>query len=516
MNSPLSPQQAALELLRRKRARTSLVDYAQAIDVPGRPVSDDPDEWVFLPVETGTADHHVLLMKTLEEVEAGTVKQLMVFMPPGSAKSTYVSVVFSTWFMGKKAGRQIILASYASDIARKQGRRARQIVKSAKFAPLFSTAVRSDNSAADEWSLDNGSEFMAGGIQSGVTGNRADGLIIDDPVSGREDADSETIRKKTRAAYEDDLLTRLKPGGWTIIVQTRWNQDDLSGGILPESWAGESGDILCRDGLVWRVLCLPAVCDRADDPLGRQIGEPLWPEWFKNNHFERFKHIPRTWSALYQQKPVPETGDYFRSEWIKTTEIIPKRDSLNVYGASDYAVTSNGGDWTVHVVIGIDADGRLYLLDLWRGQTASDVWIETFCDLVIKWKPIGWAEETGQIRSGVGPHLERRQRERKAYVYREAFPTRGGDKGVRAQSTRGRMALEGLYVHVNAPFKTDLISELLAFPAGVHDDQVDALGLVGQLLDKMFVPALPDRKEPQPQRDWFDTPEETDLDWKTA
>jgi predicted phage terminase large subunit-like protein len=127
----------------------------------------------------------------------------------------------------------------------------------------------------------------------------------------------------------------------------------------------------------------------------------------------------------------------------------------------------------------------MYLLDLWRKQAASDEWVESFCDLVLKWKPMGWAEEQGQIKSGVGPILERRMRERKAYVVREQFPTRG-DKAVRAQSIRGRMALEGLYVPALTDWRAEFESELLRFPAGVHDDQVDAIGLVGQLLDKML------------------------------
>ncbi len=103
---------------------------------------------------------------------------------------------------------------------------------------------------------------MATGINAGVTGNRASGLIIDDPVKGREDADSELIRRKTREAYEDDLKTRLLPGGWIILIQTRWHEDDLAGSILPERWAGESGALQCRDGKVWDVVCLPAKCDR--------------------------------------------------------------------------------------------------------------------------------------------------------------------------------------------------------------------------------------------------------------
>jgi predicted phage terminase large subunit-like protein len=105
-------------------------------------------------------------------------------------------------------------------------------------------------------------------------------------------------------------------------------------------------------------------------------------------------------------------------------------------------------------------------------------------------KPIGWAEEQGQIRAGVGPFLERRMRERQAYVARAQFPTRG-DKAVRAQSIRGRMELDGLYVPVGAPWYADFRSELLSFPAGKYDDQVDALGLIGQVLVKMTAGALP-------------------------
>jgi predicted phage terminase large subunit-like protein len=138
----------------------------------------------------------------------------------------------------------------------------------------------------------------------------------------------------------------------------------------------------------------------------------------------------------------------------------------------------------------------MHLLDMWRKQSASDEWVEAFCDLVRKWKPLKWAEETGQIRSGVGPFLERRMRERVAFVAREQFPTRG-DKAVRSQSIRGRMALDGLCIAPDAPWRADLIAECLRFPAGVHDDQVDALGLVGQLLDTMVSGDRPNTNEMQ-------------------
>jgi predicted phage terminase large subunit-like protein len=153
----------------------------------------------------------------------------------------------------------------------------------------------------------------------------------------------------------------------------------------------------------------------------------------------------------------------------------------------------------------IDPKRRMFLLDLWRQQTSSNVWIEAWCDLVTKWKPAFWAEEKTQITSGVGPFITARARERQAYTKREQFPTRH-DKAVRAQSIRGRMELDGLYVPARAPWLPDLKAELLAFPTGKHDDQVDALGLVGQLLDKWAPGGVP-KLEPgffRPPRDYVE------------
>ncbi|WP_052763876.1 hypothetical protein [Microvirga massiliensis] len=258
MNLHVSPQQAAAELLRRRRARESLAGFVNAVEIPGKPVSDDPDAWLY-PIETSVAAHHLLLCDKLEAISSTPHGRLMVFMPTGSAKSTYASVVFPTWFMGKRPGARHILTSYGSDLARRHGRRARQIVRSRAYQSLFGTALSADSSAADEWALTNGSEYMAGGILSGITGNRAHGLLIDDPVKGREDADSPVIRRKTLDAYEDDLKTRLIPGGWIALIQTRWHEDDLAGSILPRGWKGESGSIECRNGNVWKCC----VCQRS-------------------------------------------------------------------------------------------------------------------------------------------------------------------------------------------------------------------------------------------------------------
>jgi predicted phage terminase large subunit-like protein len=319
-----------------------------------------------------------------------------------------------------------------------------------------------------------------------VAGRRADLVVIDDPIRSREDADSETIRDKTWDWYKSDIYTRLKPGGRIVLIQTRWHEDDLAGRLLEDMQAG---------GDKWDVISLPAIAE-ADDHLGREPGQPLWPEWEDDEALARKRRAvgPRDWSALYQQRPAPEDGDYFKAEWLKPYDIAPDPKLLRIYGGSDYAVTADGGDYTVHAVVGLDPDGRMFLLDLWRRQASSDVWVDAFCELVKKWKPIGWAEEQGQIKSGVGPFIDRRQRELGAYVFRDQFPTRG-DKAIRAQSIRGRMAQEGLYVPTKADWYPALRSELLSFPAGKHDDQVDALGLVGQLLNKMSLGARPSEAE---------------------
>lgn len=491
MNLQISQPDAARELLARRKARRSLVDYARYIEVPGAPaVPDDDDAEAFNPIETTLAKHHELILDAAQRCVEKHSGRLMIFMPPGSAKSTYGSVVLPSWCMGRTPGYKVIGVSYGSDMAKKFGRRTRSIIKQPKFKSLFDTSLSGDQAAADEWALGNGSEYMSGGILSGITGNRADLVVVDDPIKGRQDADSEVIRQRTIDEYQESVMTRLKPGGSVIIINTRWHEGDLSGSILPENYAGQSGLIRCRDGEDWEVICLAAKCERADDPLGRKVGEYIWPEWFDDNHWAKFERLPRTWSALFQQRPSPDTGDYFKREWIHTADKLPPREQMLVYGGSDYAVTANGGDFTVHVVLGLDPDGRMYLLDLWRGQASSDVWVGAFCDLVLKWKPVGWAEETGQIKSGVGPFLVSEMMRRQAYVAKEAFATRG-DKAVRAQSIRGRMAMNGLYVLRDAPFLTDLISEMMSFPVGVHDDQVDALGLVGQLIDKMSYGSRP-------------------------
>lgn len=423
------------------------------------------------------AAHHRLIIQGLEDIAFGVIDNLLIFAPPGSAKSTYVSHLFPSWYMAVHPAHNVLAATHSVEFAERWGRKVRGDVRDNSL--ILGIEPDQSNQAAARWALTSGGEYYGVGAGVGISGFRADLGLIDDPFGSREDAWSETVRSKRWDWYIDDFSARLKPSAKRVIMHTRWHEEDIAGRVLEQ----------VNKGIIKaRVLSIPAIAGD-NDLLGRKPGDLLWddPKGYNYGAYLRQRKAestPMMWAALYQQQPAPEEGDYFKADWLRPYEKAPARETLRVYGGSDYAVTADGGDYTVHAVIGLDPEGRMYLLDLWRKQAASDVWVEAFCDLVKQWKPMGWAEEQGQIRSGVGPYIDRRQRERKAYVVREQFPTRG-DKAVRAQSIRGRMALEGLYVPINAPWFADLRSEMLSFPAGKHDDQVDALGLVGQLLDKM-------------------------------
>lgn len=331
MSLTLDEKKEYLALLERRqelRARNNLTTFCRSIEIPGVPIrQDDPDCEEFYPDTVEPAAHHILINDILQAVAEGRPiddtgripKRVMLFMPPGSAKSTYATVVFPTWFMGRYPSKNIICASYGSDLALKFGRKSRAIAKSEKFKKIMSCKLVEDNRAADDWALTNKSTYMAGGILSGITGNRADGLVIDDPIKGREAADSETIRDKTWEEYKSSLLTRLKPNGWQVIIQTRWHEDDLSGRILPKEYDGESGWIEARDGAWWYVVCLQAQCEHESDPLGRKIGDWLWPEWFTPEFWRQTKRTQgsRNWDALYQQKPKPSDGGIFRKIWFE-------------------------------------------------------------------------------------------------------------------------------------------------------------------------------------------------------
>jgi predicted phage terminase large subunit-like protein len=460
------------ELLRR-RARKGICEYATVIDVPGRPVSDDPDNEIFIPVDSALATHHKLVLNAWEETANTKHGRLMIFMPPGSAKSTYASIVAPSRYLGMHPHRRLILASYGDDLARKMGRRTRSILRQERYKSLFECELTSDSQAAQEFALTNGSEYMAAGLLTGVTGNRAHGVVIDDPIKGREQAESEVVREKTWDAYRDDLLTRLMPGGFVILIQTRWHQNDMAGRILPEEWKGESGLIPCRDGNTWRVICLQAMCTRDDDPLGRKYGEYLWPEWFDRRHWEQYESSPRTWASLYQQLPTPGEGDLFKVDKIEVIDAEPVGNIEWIRGWDLASTTDRSGSATAGVKLGRMRDGTLIIGNVVRqhfGPDQRDLLIVNTAKFDGPPVKQDIPKDPGQAGNSLVLYLTRRLQEARATVYNSPET---GDKVTRAEPFASQVNVGNVKM-IRGAWNHKYREELRMFPNGTHDDQVDA------------------------------------------
>ncbi|HYE45170.1 MAG TPA: hypothetical protein VEA44_05290 [Caulobacter sp.] len=468
------------ELRAAKGAKGGLLAFTRLIDIPGL----GPGRTAQL------AAHHRLWLEKLEAVERGEVRRLMGFMPPGSAKSTYAVDVFTPWFLGRKKNRSVLVVTYATALAGRRGRKARSVTRQPVFAALFGVSPEKGRASAIDWGLDNGGEWMGAGMLAGITGNRADLIVVDDPVKGRSEADSELIRRRTREEFDDTVRTRLKAGGRIVLIQTRWHEDDLAGSLLPAGYDGRSGPVLCRDGEVWEVVSIPAQAERADDPLGRAVGEYLWPEYWGAEHWAPYRLNPRTWNALYQQRPRPEEGSYFERSRFRRFQDHELPGALRYYGSSDYAVTEGGGDFTRLTVWGVDRGMNLWRVASWGGQTSSDQWIERQCDLIARFRGRGgirrWFGEAGVIQRAVEPMLLAKLRARRLSCPLEWLSS-GQDKAARARGAQALVREGRVWVRDDGDGDC-FIDECVAFPAGRYDDEVDCLSLIGRALDRVSGP----------------------------
>jgi predicted phage terminase large subunit-like protein len=472
--SSLAELETLTKALKARKARESLLGFTEYTN----------------PAYVGAA-HHMLIAERLEAVERGEIDRLMIFMPPRHGKSELASKRFPAWCLGRNPRRQIIAASYNSDLANDFGRNVRNIVAEPEFRQVFpDVSLATDSAAANRMNTNHGGAYVAAGVGTAVTGRGANIALIDDPFKDREEADSERRRELVWDWYRSTLYTRLMPSGAIVLIQTRWHEDDLAGRLLDQE----------RDQ--WEVLELPAINDQ---------GKALWPEWYDETALARIKATigPREWSALYQQKPQPDEGTFFKREWFKNWQQLPK---LRYYGTSDYAVTDGGGDYTVLTIWGIDENGDVYRREQWKGQTASDEWIERELDLIAKYKPLCWFGEGGVIQKAIEPMLKRRMRERNVHCRLEWLPS-VADKPTRARSFQAMAATGRVHFEPGAD-----LSEFLVFPAGKHDDEVDTASLIGRAIDQAH-PAIvraEQRKAPGDRWDRAFKGKEESASWKTA
>lgn len=514
-NQPLNPKQPTkittqhVIAARRELALQSIVDYACMIDIPDTPINED-DEDAFTTIKLNSlAAHHALICNTFQELVTTKANQrtydhVMIFMPPGSAKSTYLDVVCASWFMAKFKRKQVILASYGDEPALAQARKTKALVNSKDYQNLFpDVKLSKDRTAVDNWALSNGSSFLSRSLGGEITGRRSDLGLVDDPVKGAEDADSETMQMKTWNNFIKNFCTRLKPGAPIFLIMTRWNENDLAGKILPDGWDGESGDFLGKDDRRWRVICVPAICDREDDPLGRGIGDSLWPEWFGSatgdpmDHWKPFRKETRTWMSLYQQKPTAGDGIYFIRENIIRYNIDKLPQINRYYGTSDYAVSEQTDlkpedrDYTVLRIWGIDDNvdpPDIYLIDGWRGRTKSDKWIKEQCKLMHKYKPFKWFGEAGVIQKAIEPMLREAMRNYKPerIVCNLEWLPSTVSKEIRARGAQSLTEEQRIKIPDTAEYDA-VLNEYVKFPTGKHDDDVDNLSLIGRVIDMITI-----------------------------
>lgn len=444
------------------------------------------------------AKHHRAMAAVLEEVEAGRTPRLIVTMPPRHGKSELNSRRFPAWFLGRDPYRSVIFATYNEDFSKDFGRDVRDIMSSPVYRQIFpGISFRKGAANAGLLQTKQGGQAVFVGRGGSITGRGADLLIIDDIVKDAAEADSPTLRERAWEWFTRVAMTRLmNVGSSVIIVLTRWHEDDLVGRLTDPNNPCYSA----AEARKWKIINLPFFADRADDPLDRPVGEgwesTLWPERFPPAFGIAQRGLnPRGFSALYQQRPTPEDGDFFRRDMIVTYLPDQLPDRLRIYAASDHAVGEDQhNDASVFIVAGVDPADDIWILDVFWERAPADVAVEAILKIIERRRPITWWAERGHISKSIGPFLRKRMREERVYAAVEEM-TPATDKMTRAQSVRARMSMGKVRFPRNAAWIGNAIHELMKFPHGTHDDFVDALSWFGIGLDRITHPAAHRPKE---------------------
>ncbi len=405
------------------------------------------------------ARHHELLIEKLDDVTEGRCDRLMVQMPPGSAKSTYGSILFPAYFLSRHKTAQIIATAHTASLADYFGRHVRKAI--AEHGEWLGVTLAKESRASAKFTLEEGGEYFPAGVRGPITGRRADLIIIDDPVKSWAEAESRASRDALYDWYRAELSARLKPGGRLVLIMTRWHEDDLAGRLM----AGDPA---------WENLRLPAIAE-SGDAMGRAVGEVLWPEWQDGAAVLRRRQEvgERAFSAMYQQRPRPPDAALFKVEAIRILAQAP--EVLRTVRAWDLAATLPGAgrnpDYTVGLKLGLVAGGDLVVLDVIRFQ-GSPAQVEARIHAAAKADGVGTIlalpQDPGQAGAAQVAMLKR-----SLSGFQVVSSPETGAKVLRAmpaatQVDGGKVAL------LAAPWNENFISEIREFPDSAKDDQVDA------------------------------------------
>ena len=437
-------------------------------------------EWACLalaPSAQCPAMHHRFLLRHLDSICRGETDRLMVLMPPGSAKSTYVSILYTPWWFRQHPGSSVITTSHTRSLAEQFGRQTRDLIL--EYGSQLGYGLLSGDHAAGRWRTSAKGDYFAAGIRGPLAGHRADLIIIDDPIKSHAEADSPIMRERLWNWYRADLITRLKPNGRVVLVMTRWHEDDLAGRLL------------AQNAVEWQTIRLPALAED-NDLLGRAPGTALWPEWEGTDGLLRKRDTvgERTWSAVFQQCPRPIRGSLFKTASIGFLDTAPQLTAGPVVRAWDLAATAASGtndpDWTAGVKLTRNESGRFIVLDVVRLRGSPHEVEAAIVDAARvdgRSVAIGLPEDPGQagkaqvsyLASGLAGH-------------RITAKPETGAKATRAAPVASQVEA-GNFAIVRANWNHVFLDELREFPFGRKDDQVDALSRAFAMLIDAGSPA---------------------------
>jgi predicted phage terminase large subunit-like protein len=384
--------------------------------------------------------------------------------------------------------------------------------------------LRKDTQNLQRWLTDVGGGYLAAGIGTGILGKGAHVLIIDDPVKDAEAADSETQRQSAMDWYTGVAASRLAPGAGVVIIMQRWHDLDLGGRLLRLQKELEESEVEADAIEKWEVVeyAMEAEQDEHLTPNGqifagplppegsrllRRKGEPLHPERYNDLEMRRIKNRllrtnPRHWHALYQQKPVPDEGEFFQTSMFRYIPSVPDWSQMRIITAWDLAIgLKQRNDYTVGVVGGLDYEDNLYILDMVRGKFEAPEIIDNIVQIVKRYDPFSLGIEHGQISMSIMPTLVAALRKERLYVQIDETLKPVTDKQARAKPLQARMGVGAVYFPQNQPWVEKIKAEFLRFPNGENDDIVDAMAWLARLAQNVPVPVRAGKPKPKGWRD---------------
>lgn len=463
------------ELVRRKAATESLEGFRSYMADSGHPDFQLPH-----------VRHLAFLAHHLERLCRGEIDRLMVQMPPGSAKSTVGNVQFLSWYAALFPNDRILGLSATQDLAEEFSRRRRSACYSDEWQRISGVGINKDQQGIGHFGYGTSGSQLAAGVDSSIVGRRCQLLATDDSVTSLEQISSQVRRERMFRWYVSEARSRLTPGGKELMIGTRWDVDDLMGRIIEE------------EGDSWVIIRLPMLCDSDEDPLGREIGEPLWPDWFTDRQISENQRDPIMWSALYQQVPINEKGAWLAPDAIPIVNEAPK--GLSIFAAMDLATGSAKSDFSVVIIAGLSEDRTLYILHVWRERASPEAIVENLITLYKTWKPREILIDNDLGSKMFRPLAVEIMRKNGTPLPIHEMPTGGRKKEDRAASFQG-FARMGAVKMVRGPWNAATLLEINYFPrvgSGYYDDQVDCLSLLGRRMPMMGSGRVEKVVEPKP------------------